>query len=617
MTGSKNPPASNNGGARQDGAATPPCAFRLPQNWGLGGLLLLLASPAFAQMPNAGDTPPNRPFPPVTAPAAPVPALGAFPQLPQVYSKFDSLSGPFNRPHIEGYHGVYGGEATFDADQADGDFRPLPPPLVPGRPARRSLYALRGHVRLHETDTTIRAEEVTFDGNTQSARALNALVTRKVFTLRSARIEGKTVRGATPEKDSEILTATDADLTTVPPDEKADLRLHAQTITLDQTKHRGVLRNATVYLFGARLLTIPRITFHTGAGGDAARRQTMLPTVGISARYGTYLAFGSGLHAGRVPVQYRLLLPTRQSFEATLTSQQTLYAPRVRAAPPVAPQVGPVTPLERIRMVATAPIPVLPDGDPLRFHDFLPEPNPIRLFDVPSRGGLGLAEELSTHVAARGRLRDDLYVSRLPEVTLRGQIPLTRPPAPPAYGDARAFRAALRHLVFYADAQETVGEYHEQPTNVNARRIRSQLGFSAYPLLVAPNTVLQPRILISTSGYSGSKKAYRYDQLDVAVNHYFSDLTAVGVQFLASNTGGDSPFNFDVLDTTRELDLRVQTGNRKLITAARVRYDLSHGGVIDYQLAVAPALRGFTPVFSYNFRTRSVGLGLEIKGVTF
>jgi len=562
----------------------------------LPALVFLLASPAVAQMPNAGDTPPNAPPPPVTAPAAPtpVPATGASPVPPKIELNGVILSGPLNRPHAEHIDATYGGEVTFKADQADGNLK-------------TKRYILRGHVRLHETDTTIRAGQVTFDGTSQTAVATQALLNQTVFTIRSARLEGA----------PKLLTATDGDFTTVPPDEKADYHVHAQTITLDGAKHRGVLHNATLYLFGARLLTVPRITFHAGAGGDAARRQTMLPAFGVSARYGTYLAFGSNLRVARVPLQYRLLLPTRQSVEATLTSQQTLYAPRVSAAPPADPQAGPVTLLDRIRAFATAPVPVLPDGDPLRFHDFLPEPNPIRLFDAPSRGGLGLAEELSAHVAARGRLRDDLYVSRLPEVTLRGHLPLTRPPAPPAYGDAQAFRAALRHLVFYADAQETVGEYREQPTNVNARRVRTQLGFSAYPLLVAPNTVFQPRLSISTSGYSGSKTAYRYSQLDIAVNHYFSDLTAVGVQFLASNTGGDSPFNFDVLDTSREVDLRLQSGNRHLILAGRVRYDLSHSGVIDYQLAVAPALRGFIPVFSYNFRTRTVGLGLEVKGVTF
>ena len=72
-----------------------------------------------------------------------------------------------------------------------------------------------------------------------------------------------------------------------------------------------------------------------------------------------------------------------------------------------------------------------------------------------------------------------------------------------------------------------------------------------------------------------------------------------------------------LLDTTRELDVRLQLGNRRLVTAGRIRYDLSRSGVIDYQVVIAPALRGFSPVFSYSFRTRSLGLGIEVKGITF
>ena len=162
-----------------------------------------------------------------------------------------------------------------------------------------------------------------------------------------------------------------------------------------------------------------------------------------------------------------------------------------------------------------------------------------------------------------------------------------------------------------------VGQYREQPTNIDARRIRTQLGLSARPLLIAPNTVLLPRVSVTSNGYSGTKSAYRYDQVSVAVNHYFSDVSAVGVQFLASTTGGNSPFNFDVLDTSRELDVRLQLGSSRLVTAGRVRYDLAHSGVIDYQVAVSPVLRGLAPVFSYDFRTRSLGLGLELPGITF
>ena len=212
-------------------------------------------------------------------------------------------------------------------------------------------------------------------------------------------------------------------------------------------------------------------------------------------------------------------------------------------------------------------------------------------------------------------------MSRLPEVIVTGQVPVTPVPAPPVYGDPSAFRRSLRHIVLYADAQETVGSYREQlsdaPYSTRARRIHTQVGFSARPLLIGPNTVLLPRVSVSTSSYSGDETAYRYDQLSLAVNHYFSTVSAVGIQYLASTTSGASPFNFDVLDTSRELDVRVQIGSDRLVAAGRVRYDLSRGGVIDYQLALSPALRGFSPVFSYNFRTRSLGLGIEIKGITF
>jgi len=552
---------------------------RTPKALALAGVGVLF----FFALPAGAQTPP------------PLPAASS-PSLPKIVLNGGAVSGPLSRPRIDHLRASYGGEVTFDADLADADFR-------------AQTYRLSGGVRLHETDTTLRAGAVTFGGKAQSASATDAILNQSVFTIRSPLLT------ATPEK----IQAQDGDFTTVPPDVKPDYHVHAQSITLDRATHRGTLRNATLYLFGTRLLTVPRFTFHTGGGGGAARRHVMIPVFGVSARYGTYVAFGSGLRLGSLPAQYRLLLPTRQSVEAALTSQQRLYAPRPLAVP-VVPR-APLTLLERIRDFATAPRGPLPAGDPLLFHDFLPEPNPIHLFDVPPRGGLDLAEELSVHVSAQGRRRDDLYVSRLPEVTLRGQIPLSRPPAPPADGDPQAFRAALRHLVFYADAQETVGDYREQsssdPYSIRARRTQTRVGFSTFPILVASNTAVQPQIALSTSTYSGTKSSYRYSQFGVAVNHYFSDLTALGVQFLGSSTGGDSPFNFDVLDTDREADVRLQLGNRHLVAAGRIRYDLSRNGVIDYQVALAPALRGFVPIFSYNFRTRSLGLGVEIKGLTF
>ena len=527
--------------------------------------------------------------------AAPVSAQTA----PSIDLRYEALSGPLSKPHIQGVKLLYGGELSLKADVADGD-RLL------------NRYVLSGNVTAHEADTTIKADTITLEGLTKRASAENALLTQKVFTLRARTIE------AAPS----LLTASDADITTMPPGETADASLHVQSVTLDSVHHRGTLKNVALYVFHTRLLTLPRLSFHLGGAGGAARHEAMIPVIGVSARYGTYLTFGSSLGSSASPTRYRLLLPMRQTVEGSLSSEQTLYMPRTHSAKSAPDSTAePMTMLDRIRAFATAPTGPLPEGDPLLFHDFLPDANPIRLFDMPSGGGVKLAEVVSLHQAAQGRKRDDLYVTRLPEVTLLGQLPLTAIPEAPVSGDPSEFRRGLRHLVVYGDVQQSYGSYREQlssaPYTIRERRVRTQFGLSTRPLLVAPNTVILPRFSVSTSSYSGSKTAYRYDQVSVALNHYFSDLNAVSVQYLASTTGGDSPFNFDVLDTTRELDVRLQLGNRRLVTAGRIRYDLSRSGVIDYQVVIAPALRGFSPVFSYSFRTRSLGLGIEVKGITF
>lgn len=566
-------------------------------------LLLLSAAPALAQLPNGTAVGPDAAPPAASAPEpsetldAAVPHTASSKLPPKVEVNFSGVL-PSSAAHtrLKDVRVTYGGELTLDADQADADLA-------------ASRYDLRGDVRLHEADTSLKAGEVTFGGPHQEGTATNALLSRSYYSIRAPRITG------TPER----ITAYDGDFTTVANGGPADYYLRAQTITLDSLTHRGTLRNATLYLFGTRLVTFRRLSFGLGKGGGAGGRKLVIPTIGESSRYGAFIAFGSNTRIMRLPVQYRVLLPTRQTVQASLTSFQTLYTPHVNAAP-AAPYAGPVTLLGRIRAAATVLPGPLPEGDPLRFQDFLPDPNPIQLFTAPSHGGLYLGEDLSTHVAASGRRRNDLYVSRLPEVTLSGNIPLSPVPSAPIAGDPQSFRSALRHLVLYAQAQQTIGEYEEQslsPGRIRARRTYTQAGLSARPLLIAPNTVLLPSISLTSSSYSGSKSAYRYGQINVAVNHYFSDLTAVGVQFLASSTSGDSPFNFDVLDTSRELDLRFQTGSSRLVVAGRLRYDLSKGGVIDYQAAIGPALRGFIPILSYNFRTRSIGLGIEVKGLTF
>ncbi len=420
------------------------------------------------------------------------------------------------------------------------------------------------------------------------------------------------------------MVAHEANASTAPPEKRADLELRAQTISLFPQRRHGELRNASLYLFRARVLTLPRVGFTLGAGGGATRRQGFLPTVGVSGRYGTYLAFGGdGSLAHPLPFHYRLVLSTRQQTQIRVTSAQALLQARP-SAPPRTSTPQPLQPdyLGALRTLATIRRPPLPENDPLLFHDILPDRNPIQLFDGFARPGLSLNEEVSTHQEALGRRRDDVYISRLPEVSLNATVPLSPAPQPLTGTDPEAFRRQLRQVRFVAFAQAGMGEFREQSRggnshNVQASRQRDILGLTTEPVLVGANTVILPQIELTSNFYSGRRRAYRFAQLSIAASHSFSQQNAIGLRYLQSGESGDSPFDFDHLDTTRELDIRAQTGSARRTIAALVRYDLARGGVIDYKLAVAAGLEGITPVLSYNFRNRSVGLGVEIPGVTF
>ena len=161
------------------------------------------------------------------------------------------------------------------------------------------------------------------------------------------------------------------------------------------------------------------------------------------------------------------------------------------------------------------------------------------------------------------------------------------------------------------------GYYREEPTAIAGSRSQFQVALSTRPLLIAPNTVILPRLSYVTNRYAGRTLSYSYSQVSLALNHYFSDRRAVGVQYLASAVHGDSPFNFDVLDTDSELDGRFQTGDHRLALAGLVRYDLLRHDIIDYKITVAPSQRGFIPVFSYSFQSRSFGVGFDVEGLTF
>ena len=556
----------------------------------------------FAIVPAAAQTP------------APPPAPDALGPPPSVTLDLGTFSGGPSHTSADHVHLDYGGELTVNAAHLE------------GAPAQ-STYDAIGQVYAHAHDTTLRAGRLHVDGLNRLGFSEDALLVRRPFTIHAPRIDFQTDK----------LVATHASVTTARPEDKPDIELRVGTLTVTPEQKMGEpptgrqhvgLRDVGLYVLHNHILTLRELGTTIGSQpGGPARRQGPHPSVGYSGRYGLFVSFGSTARLGPVPISYSLTQPLHSSTQVRVTSSQTLLTGpplRPEVPLPLPPPARPHDVLATLRALTTAPPPLLPAGDPLLFHDFLPDPNPIRLFDQPSRANLSANEEVSSHIEATGRGRNDLFVSRYPEVGLSGSLPLTRAYARPAPGDSDAERHFLRHLVLYAGVDAGVGRFHEQPTEIDATRVRTTFRLSTRPWLVAPNTVFLPGYAVTSNRYSAigankasGSKSYAYSQYSMALNHYFSPYSAVGVQYIVSQPGGDSPFNFDVLDTTREVDGRLQAGDRKLAVAASVRYDALHPHVIDYTLAVAPGLRGFTPVFSYRFFSRAFGIGFEIPGLTF
>ncbi len=315
-------------------------------------LLLLALSPARAQ-DNASET--TAPLPVTTSPIVPIASPRAA-ALPSVSLDYGTFSGSLDRAVVQGGTLTYGGELTLHAGTLQGDLL-------------HQQYDATGGVRVHEADTTLISRSLHLSGRQGVGKAEAALLTQKPYTVRAAQID----------LTSTSVVAHEADATTAPPQKRSDLDLRAQTISLFPQRHHGELRNASLYLFRARVLTLPRVGFALGTSGGAARRQGVLPTFGISGRYGTYLAFGgSSSLAQAVPFRYRLVVSTRQQTQIRVSSRQPLLEQRPPAAL-ISDNPQPLHPdyLGALRTLATIRRPPLPEGDPLLFGCLTARPAPL------------------------------------------------------------------------------------------------------------------------------------------------------------------------------------------------------------------------------------------------
>ena len=470
---------------------------------------------------------------------------------------------------------------------------------------RKQFYSATGDVRIVATDTSLRASSVVVDTAAVKATALDAQVYQYPYRISGSQIIAQRKR----------VQVDDARFATAPLGESPFFEIRAKHILLFPARNAGVARNCQLYLLGVRLLTIRLLKFNYAGTNGGRTQQSVLPVIGESGRYGTFAALDE--YFGRVRVY--ALLPTRTAIQARLTDTEHIIHGRSarRTDDSSSEDTDSTDYVALIRRLTTAKRHPLTPGDPLLFHSFLPGADPIRLFAPRSSGGLDISEEVSAHILTTGNEINNLYVSRLPEIRLDGSLPLTRVLPIPKIDGAETFRDYLRRPTFYLGGDTSFGEYDEQPTNIRHARTQYEVSLFSTPLLTGRDTVFIPRLQFTDNHYSGDQDEYRYLQTSLLLQHYFTDRSAVGVQYLLSSVGGQSPFNFDVLNTTQEVDGRVQIGNHRIVLAGLVKFDAVRDRVFDYEITVAPAVHGVVPQISYDFASQSTEFGIQIPGVTF
>ncbi|MGO8672939.1 MAG: hypothetical protein ACLQVD_16455, partial [Capsulimonadaceae bacterium] len=264
-----------------------------------------------------------------------------------------------------------------------------------------------------------------------------------------------------------------------------------------------------------------------------------------------------------------------------------------------------------------APETVLPENDPLLFHQFMPVGLTITPLAPRGVGGILTSEEVSFNMLSSGRDQTNLFVSRLPELHLSGAVPLGRVRAAPNDGDPRHYRQYLRQIVLYAGASADAGKYVELPADIRHDREQYAAWLNTAPILIGQNTVIAPGVLTNVNRYDNFKSdGYHYNQATLSLMHYFTNRSAFGVDYMWSQVSGNSPFNFDVLDSSQEIDTRLQIGNRHIAVGGLVRYDAVLDRVIDYKITLAPGVGGLIPILTYDYQNKNTSLGLAIEGVT-
>ncbi|HEY3332403.1 MAG TPA: hypothetical protein VGK19_20405 [Capsulimonadaceae bacterium] len=465
-----------------------------------------------------------------------------------------------------------------------------------------------GNLLMREMSTYLTASTLKLNALNQSGSVSNALIRRYPLTATATLIDIK------PNK----MIMRHALLTTSPPGDKPFLAITADKIEMDQEKNRMNMRNASFFIGGHRLITIPTLTrrLHTQSSGGLGG-SNLKQSFGYNGYDKVYVDLSKRYDVLGLPVNVGGIVSTKGIRSVRAFATYTLCEPAPIVPPPATSAAANV--LRMVRLIAQVDQIPVPEGDRLRFHDFTTTSPIEQIFAAPLRGLTSTVTAGSSYNEPfYARRVSDLRVSRVGEAVLKASVPVgaVRPEFPIGV-NPEAARHILRRPEYIFSVEASDGYYRETPTKANGNRQALQARIESRPFLVAPDVLVRPALTINSNRYGHEHNEYKYTRASIAVQKVYTDLTGIGFEYSAADTSGSSPFVFDTLDTSQELDLRAQYGDKKVILGAVLQYDLARHNVYTAIVSVGANMHFLVPRVTYDTRSRNIGIGLDVAGLSY
>jgi hypothetical protein len=480
-----------------------------------------------------------------------------------------------------------------------------------------------GHVVLTRGDETFRGSSFVLDIEGATLVGEDATFVSPPLYVHAAHLDS----------GADQTVATDAQLAIGTTDGRGEMQARAEQAVIDPGKTLQ-MRNVAISLYGLRLFTLRRLTISLQStprslneSGSMAipiivrNSQISGPAFGLDHAFELYrktFAQATVVETAKQGVEYLLTVRHTLAHRDARQGRHRLRLAKTDAASKASADPNAPAPDSIREFLKARPLPPKPDAV-LDFTDIASTPDPLSIPARSASADLNIAVNVSRRQEIGFQRQGLLLLSRSPELILSGTLPLTAT----AIGDDNAeARAALRQPRLALTGQAVAGSLSElrlfdSDQTIHQNRLGVVGGLTTLPLLIGSHVLFQAQSNLHIYHYEDGD-SYHYLETSVNSDYVFGERSALGASYIVRSQKGETPFDFDQVDTQDEAQVRGETsiGTHHRYTVAAVgRYDVSQRRFFDYELALAIRGHNIEPRISYRHLNKQIGFGISLPGI--